>query len=148
MATFTGSLYGNVFVKAFNKEIGITAGATNLKVMLCGTGYTPNKDTHIYKSSVTSEITGTGYTAGGQTLTGVTITYNTSTDKTTISFTAPNWPSSTLTNVSVFVLYDNGPATDATRPLIAYGVLDTPTSSSDSNFTITPNVNGVIELST
>lgn len=45
-----------------------------IKCMLCTSTYTPNLDTHIYKSSVTNEITGTGYTAGGATLGSAAIT--------------------------------------------------------------------------
>lgn len=45
-----------------------------IKCMLCTSSYTPNLATDIYKSSITNEITGTGYTAGGATLGSATIT--------------------------------------------------------------------------
>lgn len=39
-----------------------------IKIMLCGPSYVPLQDTHAYRSDVTGEITGTGYTAGGAAL--------------------------------------------------------------------------------
>ncbi|MEO8484164.1 MAG: hypothetical protein ABI634_18275 [Acidobacteriota bacterium] len=46
-----------------------------LKMALAGSGYTPDLDAHEVFSDVTSEVTGTGYTAGGATLGSKTITY-------------------------------------------------------------------------
>ena len=46
-----------------------------IKCMLCTSTYTPNLDTHKYKSDVTNEITGTGYTAGGATLGSPPLTF-------------------------------------------------------------------------
>ena len=62
----TGSFYRNVFAKAFNAEIDFNSDS--IKVMLCTSSYTPDLDAHVYKSSVTNEVTGTGYTAGGAVL--------------------------------------------------------------------------------
>jgi len=38
------------------------------KTMLTTSAYTENKDTHAKRSDVTSEVVGTGYTAGGTTV--------------------------------------------------------------------------------
>jgi hypothetical protein len=46
-----------------------------IKAMLTTSTYSPNLDTHRYKSSVTNEVVGTGYTAGGVTLASKTVTY-------------------------------------------------------------------------
>lgn len=53
---------------------GLNFAADTVKAMLCTSGYTPNPLTDQFKSSVTSEVTGTGYTAGGVTLTSKTAT--------------------------------------------------------------------------
>lgn len=45
------------------------------KAMLTTSTYTPNRSTHNYKDDVTNEVTGTGYTAGGTTMTSVTVTH-------------------------------------------------------------------------
>ena len=59
------------------KNFNLTTITTNtIKCMLLGAGYTPNYDTHDFLDDVVaSEVTGTGYTAGGATLASVTSTY-------------------------------------------------------------------------
>lgn len=115
----TAFLYGNVFVSAFNKEIDFGAGGDTIKVMLCTSAYTPNQDTHQYKSSVTNEVVGTGYTATGATMATPTILYTGATNVLKLDGADVSWPASTLT-ARYAVIYDATPATDATRPLIGY----------------------------
>lgn len=62
----TGSFYRSVFAKAFNKEINFNSDS--IQLMLCTSSYAYDLDAHVYKSSVTNEVTGTGYTAGGAVL--------------------------------------------------------------------------------
>lgn len=56
-----------------NKELDFDSDT--IKAMLCTSSYTPNYDTHQYKSSVGSEVSGTGYTPTGATLSSCTVTY-------------------------------------------------------------------------
>lgn len=72
MATGTMHVYANVLAKAFNKEVDWNTDT--IKCQLHTSTYAPNYNTHAYQSDLTNEITGTGYTAGGKTLTGCTIT--------------------------------------------------------------------------
>lgn len=44
-----------------------------LKAMICTATYTANFDTHEFRSSVTNEVSGSGYTAGGVSLTTETL---------------------------------------------------------------------------
>ena len=136
----TTSYYGLVFKSAFNKEIDLDSDA--IKIMLCTSAYTPSQDTHQYKSSVTNEVVGTGYTAGGATLTGVTVTYTAGTN--TFSFDAADvsWASSTIT-ARYAVVYDGTPGTDATRALIAYVDFGADVSSSGGPFSITWDAAGI-----
>lgn len=69
----TASAYGNFLAKVLNKEIDFDSDA--IKIMLCTSSYTPNLDTDAYKSAVTNEVVGTGYTAGGATLASAAIAY-------------------------------------------------------------------------
>lgn len=43
--------------------------ADTFKMLLTTSSYTPSLSSHQYKSSITNEVTGTGYSAGGVTLT-------------------------------------------------------------------------------
>lgn len=115
--TVSAKWYGSGFLSVFNKEIDIDSDT--LKVMLCTSAYTPDQDAHRYKSSVTNEVTGTGYTAGGATLTTVAITYTGATNVLKIDADDTSWGASTIT-ARYAVIYDSTPGADATRPLIGY----------------------------
>ena len=67
------------------------------KVMLTTSAYTENKDTHAKRSDVTNEITGTGYTAGGNTVTVTVGAVDTANDRVDITLGGTTWPASTLT---------------------------------------------------
>jgi hypothetical protein len=108
----TAKLYGKFFTSAFNKEIDLDTDT--IKIMLCTSSYTPDQDTHQYKSSVTNEVTGTGYTATGATLASFTVAYDTSTNVIKLDATDPSWTTSTIT-ARYAVIYDASPASDASR---------------------------------
>lgn len=55
------------------------------KVMLVTSAYTENKDTHTRRSDITNEITGTGYTAGGNTATVTVAAVDTTNDRVDIT---------------------------------------------------------------
>lgn len=143
MAT-TGKFFGKFLQSLVNKEIDLDSDT--IKVMLCTSGYTPDQDTHQYKSSVTNEVSGTGYTAGGATLTGVTVTYEAATNKLTLDASDVSWPTSTITARHA-IIYDATPGSDATRPLIAYVSSDTDISSTGATFQITWDSAGIASLS-
>lgn len=135
--------YGNAFVSAFNKLIDFDTDV--IKVMLTTSAYTPNQDLHQFKSSVTNEIFGTGYTAGGQVLGGPTLTYTGSTNTLAFTGNAVSWPNSTLTARRA-VIYDATPALDADRPLLAYVDFGADVSSSNGNFQLTWDTAGIVTI--
>lgn len=61
-----------------------------IKVMLVTSSYSENKDTHTKRSDITNEISATGYTAGGKTVT-VAVAKDTATDRVTITLQSVNW---------------------------------------------------------
>jgi hypothetical protein len=132
-------LYGQFLKSLANKEIDLDTDV--LKAMLCTSAYTPDQDAHQYKSSVTGEVVGTGYTAGGATLTAVTVVYNAGTNTLTLDFGDPSWAASTIT-ARYIVFYDSTPATDAARPLIGWDDFTTDQISSAGAFTYTVNAAG------
>lgn len=66
-------------------------------VQLVTSAYTENKDTHTKRSDVTNEVTGTGYTAGGQVVAVTVGAVDTANDRVVLTFGAVTWPSSTIT---------------------------------------------------
>lgn len=113
----TAKLYGLVLQSLWNQEIDWNTDT--FKVMLCTSAYVPNQDTHRYKTDVTNEISGAGYTAGGVGLTDVTATYNASTNTLTLDADDAQWTSATFT-ARYAVVYDATPAGDSTRPVLGY----------------------------
>jgi len=119
----TAKLYGLFTKSAVEGKVNLAADT--IKWMLCSSAYTPDQDTHQFKSSVTGEVAGTGYTAGGVVATNVTRVYDTTTNQLRIDCDDPSFTGVTLTGAGTnaprfAIAYDSTPATDATRPLIAY----------------------------
>lgn len=137
----TAKVPGLLVKSLANKEI--TLASDTLKVMLVTSSYVFDQDTHQYKSSVTNEVTGTGYTAGGATLASVTWTYNTATNTYTLDAADTVWATSTITAAAA-VVYDSTPATDATRPLIAFIDFGGNVVSTGAAFTITWDAAGIV----
>lgn len=86
--------------------------------------------------TATGEISGPGYTAGGQLLTGAVVTQVGNTVK--LVFADPSWAGATFT-ADAAVIYDASNSND----VIGFFTF-TPTSSTGAPFTLTMNANGVI----
>jgi hypothetical protein len=136
-------LYGITFLNALNNSVAIDLDDTTadrFKVMLVTSSYTPDFGTHDFKADVTNEITGTGYSPGGESLTSVTLTQTGG----TITWDADDvtWTSSTLTARGA-VVYDDSLAND---PLICYIDFGADKSSSSGDFVLSFNASGIFTL--
>jgi hypothetical protein len=138
----TAKVYGNCPGKMANKEIDWDSDT--IKVMLCTSTYTPNQDTHVHKSDVTNEVTGTGYTAGGATLASCTSAYTSGTNTLTLDAADVTWSTSTIT-ARYAVVYDST-GVDSTSDLICYVDFGADVSSSGGNFTITWDAAGIVTV--
>lgn len=140
----TAALYGGFILSLLNKEIDLDTDP--IRVRLHSSAYTPNQDTHRYVSDLTNELaTAGGYTAGGATLSGVTVTYNASTNVVTFDANDVSWSSATFT-ARYATLAGHAQATDATRPLIGYQNFTTDQSVSNGTFTIQWNAGGIFTI--
>lgn len=141
----TGSLYGKFMFGAIGANT-VNFLTDTIKVMLCTSGYAPNKDTHQFKSDVTNEVVGAGYTAGGITLTSKTRVYDAPSDTTTFDADDAVWSNAAiLTRVAVF--YDDTPVGDANKPLIGYVDFGVDRQSfQPGNFTFTFAASGIFTL--
>ena len=137
-------LYVETFEAALKNDLALDMDNDTFKCMLTLTGYTPNFETHTNKSDVTNEASGTGYTAGGETLTSVAMT--SSSDGTgTIKWDADDvsWTNSTLTAVTGAVIYDDTVTNDR---LIAYIDFGGSFSTTSGTFQIQWNPSGIFTL--
>ena len=111
-----------------------------IKVMLVTSGYTPSA-AHQFRSSVTNEVVGAGYTSGGQTLASKTLT---GTNPVVFDAADITWSSSTITARGAVMYQDTGNA--ATDRLMAYFDFTTDQTSSSGNFSIVWNASGIFDL--
>jgi hypothetical protein len=139
----TAFWYGPAFLSVFNKEVDIDTDT--LKCMLTTSTYTPNQDTHRYKSSVTNEVSGTGYTAGGVTLTNVVQSYTGATNVWAFDADDASWTNASFT-ARYAVVYDSTPATDATRPLLTYVDFGGDQTVNGANFTVQWDAAGIAKV--
>jgi hypothetical protein len=59
------NLYDNFRLRQLRGNGGADLTTATLKCMVVTSGYTPNQNTHVFRSSVTNEVSGSNYTAGG-----------------------------------------------------------------------------------
>lgn len=103
-------------------------------VMLTTSGYGENKDTHLKRSDVTNEVSGTGYTAGGQSVT-VTVTKDTVNDRLDVSLGSASWASSTITARKAVYYKRRGGAATADE-LVMVNDFGSDVSSTAATFTL------------
>lgn len=115
-----------------------------LKIALVTSSYIPNIDTHSKFSDITSEVVGAGYTSSGSILAAVTVTIDNDNDRTILDASDVSWTSSSVT-ANGAVIYKVG-STPETSPLIAYIDFGSDKSSSNGDFIIQWNMNGIIAL--
>ena len=140
----TTKVYSYLLEAAFDKELDILADT--IKVALVTSSYTPDQDADNYWDDVVAnEVTGTGYTADGATLTTPTFGYTTGTNVWKFDGDDVSWATSTIT-ARYAVIYDSTPGTDATNPLIAYVDFGTNQSSSAGTFSVQWSANGIFTL--
>lgn len=110
-------VYGSFPLRLVKGEVDLDTAT--VKALLVGSGYVFDADTHDYRDDVTGELTGTGYTAGGVTLTGVSTVYDAATNKVKVDAADAAFGTVTLTGVTGLVTYlDTGTA--GTSPLMSY----------------------------
>jgi len=112
----------------------VDADTDTFKVMLVTSGYIPSKGGDLKRSAVTSEATGTGYTAGGVSV-ACTVTKNTTAHTITLSFAAASWATSTITARGAVYFKSRGGASSADE-LIGYDDFGSNISSTGGTFSI------------
>ena len=105
-----------------------------IKVLLTTSAYVENKDTHVKRSDVTNEVTGTGYTAGGTT-SAITVTKDTANDRLDVSLGQVTWPSSTITARKAVYYKSRGGASSADE-LVAVNDFGSDVVSTNGTFTL------------
>src|SRR4030042_5824713 len=111
------------------------------KVALVYQAYTPNGDTDVDAGDITSEITGTGYTAGGRALSGVSVSQDNTNNKGVWDGADVIWASSSISAYGA-VIYD----TTAASALVCYFDFGAYKVSATGTFTLAWNGAGIVSL--
>lgn len=106
--------------------------------MLTTSTYTENKDTHTKRSDVTNEVTGTGYTAGGQVITASVAAVDTTNDRVVITIGPVSWASSTITARKMVVYKRRGGVATADE-LVFVNDFGSDVISANGTFTVAAN---------
>lgn len=112
----TASAYGQAILN-LGKGLFDFTGDT-IKCALTTSSYTPDLDAHDFFDDVTNEISGTGYTAGGATLTTVAWTYDSANNLAKLTADETTWTTATFTARIAVVYKSTGTA--STSPLLCY----------------------------
>jgi hypothetical protein len=125
---------------------GIDLLNDTIKVALVESSYTPNKDNHDFFNDITDEVSGTGYTAGGEVLSNKSVEQDNTNERAEFDADDTVWVTSTIT-ARAAILYkfidDENPSTN---PLIAYIDFGADYSTINEDFTIEWDSEGILYL--
>lgn len=136
----THEMYGNANRRAYAGTINDLGDAgTTVNVALLADTYTPDMSAHETFTDVSGdEVSGDGYTAGGEEITNKTLTENALV--TTFDGDDVTWPDSTIT-AHYAVLYENG--SDSLISLVDFEANE---SSEDGDFTVEWHADGIFQI--
>lgn len=141
----TGSLFG---LPARDQISG--AGPTIVwttatsKCSLHSSSYTPAQDTHDFFNDATNELgTGSGYTAGGQTLSTPTAGYDSASDQVRLDAVDTAWTNSTLT-ARIALVYTDTAGASSTDPTWGWVDFGADVSTVNGTFQISWDAQGII----
>lgn len=135
------------FYNSYKKDVlsgNIDWENDTIKVALTTSSYTPDIDTHSFFDDITNEVSGTGYTTGGATLSTSAPTQDDTDNEGVADATDLTWSSSTITARYAIIYKSTGTA--STSPLICYVDLGGDTTSASGNFTLSWNSEGIINV--
>ena len=138
------AIYNNFAAELLKGDIDLESDT--IKLALVTDSYTLNPDTHTHFDDITNEVTGTGYTAGGITISNITVTVDNTDDKAYISADSPERDSVTFdTPARAAILYkDTGTAsTSALIMVIAFAADQDP---QDVDYVINWDPDGIFEI--
>lgn len=134
----------NAIYNSFKADIGdgtLDWDTDTFKIALVTSTYSPDIDTHNnFTTHVTNEVVGTGYTAGGATLTTSAPTVDTTNDWAEYDATDVTWSASSITARGA-VIYKN-----TTEELVCYIDFGSDKTSSSGDFTVQFHADGVFKL--
>lgn len=115
-----------------------------LKVALVGAAYTPDPDAHEVFDDISAEVSGAGYTAGGQALSGKVILRDDINDRAAFDAADLTWAAATLTARGAVLYADSGDP--GTSPLVAHIDFEYDYAASGENYVVEWHADGILTL--
>lgn len=115
-----------------------------IKIALCTSSYTPDIDAHEFFDDITNEVTGSGYTAGGATLT-VTTSKDETDNEGVFDAADVSWTIAGSFSARYAIIYKST-GTASTSPLICYLDFGTDKNVDNEVFQLTFNAEGILNL--
>lgn len=143
MAITAPGMYGLTLEKMLIDTAGQSMEAETHKMLLVTDSYTPDFDTHEFRDDITNEVTGTGYTAGGVTVTSTEITLSSG----VLIFDAADtvYETVTIADAMASVFYFNVGSAE-TDMLVLLQDFVTAASATAANFTIQHHSDGILRI--
>lgn len=136
----------DILPNSFFKHImngGIDLDTDTIKVMLLTNSHSNNIDTQEYIDDVSAnEVSGTGYSAGGQALANKAVTQDNTDDEGVFDADDLTWSSSSITARYAVVYKDTG--TPSTSPIVCIIDFGADKTSDNGDFTIQWNAEGIL----
>jgi hypothetical protein len=137
----------DVVYNGFKNKImdgSINLESDTIKVALVTSSYTPDIDAHHNFDDITNEVTGTGYSAGGATISNIAVTTDDTNDEGKVDGDDVTWSTSTITARGAVVYKSVATATQSW--LICYFDFTADKSSSAGDFKIQWHADGILNL--
>lgn len=115
-----------------------------IKCSLHTTSYAPDQDTHTDHADTTNETTGSGYSAGGDTLTTAAVTLDTTNDRLELDADDAQWTTASFSAYYAVIYKSTGTA--ANDPLLGYVDFGGTETVSSGTFTITWDAEGILQI--
>lgn len=143
MADFT---YDSFKGHLLSGNISLTSDALGV-ILVSGTYPVASADSHFRYADISSHevFNGNGYAAYGKPLTSKTITTTPASDYSTFTAANVTWSSSTIT-ASGAIIYASGTFGGVTNPLISFLDFGSNKSSSNGDFTLQWNAQGILRI--
>jgi hypothetical protein len=140
-----GNTMANATYNAFKEALFSTdLSAVTFKAMLVTDSYTPDIDADLDRADVTNEVTGDGYTEGGEELANVTFTKDEANDRLVFDADSVVWADASITARGAVVYISTGTAADDT--LVLYKDFGADKTSSNGAFTLDWGDDGILYL--
>lgn len=115
-----------------------------IKCILVTSSYSPDKDAHLDRADVTNEVSGQGYTSGGEELTDKSFTQDDDNDRGEFDAADITWSSAIFTARAAVLYKSTGVAANDT--LIAFIDFEDDYIATEEDFTIQWDTEGILYL--